>query len=463
MAKWKVPLFSSRVHAPSGKIEASAEGVFTAASPEDDVFFASMDAQQADDASSFGQVILPQRAAALLGGPVYVHKGVARLGRVLKSLVPLPVTTWSTQYFVDGVNGNDANNGTTWALAVKSIWKATQLGNTAAVPYVVNIAYGTYYRPNGFSNNGSVVTASQPCIYQSVGGQVVCINGDAHTFTNTAGTTYQTTRSNANRVLDMVNLDIDGDPTELTKVSSLASCSATPNSWYTDGTTTYVNRMDGAAATSGNTSIILQTVNGGIYFTTNGNMHLYGVTQYGGNSGCLVLTGNQTGRFYGEDSQFKFPGSSFALDCVTGLDCDLAVMVRCVAAKGTKDGFNYHASNGAGPAPKAIHLDCMGYGNGKDVTSVSNNGATIHDGGLLIDINGRYYRNAGGDFAHANANTMAIAIGTVCSGSTGDVDRGGKAPRGTGFHAINGASIYKACCTGSDLLENGTIQTIYPS
>ena len=162
------------------------------------------------------------------------------------------------------------------------------------------------------------------------------------------------------------------------------------------------------------------------------------------------------GKFYAEDSDFSYSTNSTSSDNVTGLDCGLIVMNRCVSKRGQKDGFNYHTN--AGSIPQAIHFDCLGYENGTVTSSTSNNGATIHDAGLLIDFNGRYFNNYGGDFAHANAGTMAVAVCTQTFGSYGDIGRGGVALPGTGFHAIASAEIYKFDCVGSDqITSSGTI------
>lgn len=415
---------------------------------EDEIGQAVLDSASKQAVQAVRPISMPGRAAVLIKAPVFISGGRAVVGIDPKSYVPLDPRLEATQYYVDVTNGNDANAGTSWALAFKSIWKATTAGNTAAVPYAVNIAAGTYYRANSFSNNGTTVAPSKSCVFRAVGGQVVCINGDAHTFTLTSGTTYQVTRSNVARVFDTLNVDADGDFKELPLAASLASCDATPGSWYTDNVTLYINRSDAAAVTSSNVMVLLKATES-IKATTSGNMHLIGVTQYGGNSGCIVISNNATGKFYGEDCVFKFSSNSTYVDNVTGLDYALIVFNRSVAAKAQKDGFNYHSASGS--VPTAIHFDCMGYGNGTAVASTSNNGATIHDAGLLVDFNGMYYRNYGGDFAHANTNTMAVGVCTHTYGSYGDLDRsGGVALPGTGFHSVLGADIYKFDCVGLD-------------
>jgi len=399
-------------------------------------------------------VSLPARAQALIPGvPVIISGGRAQLGCDPVTLVPMDPRAGATQYYVDVVNGVDANNGSTWALAFKSIYKATQAGNAAAVPYTVNIAAGWYPRANGFSNNGAGVTPTQSCVFRGIGGQVICHTGNALTWVLDSGTTYSTARSNTKRVLDLAAFDADGDYNELTLAASLAACRAAPGTWYSDGTTLYVNRTDGAVVSDANTLALLTTISG-IIGTNSGNMHLFNITQMGGSSGCFQIQNNTTGKTYAENCKFNFSTSSTYIDNVVGLDSALVVMNKCVAAKSQKDGFNYH--NGGSVAPKAVHIDCLGYGNGVVTTSNSNNGTTIHDAGVLLDLNGRYFKNYGGDYAHANASTIAVGVCTQTYGSYGDLDRPSGITRpGSGFVALSGSTIYKYDCVGADQVDGG--------
>ncbi len=401
------------------------------------------------DVGRSGAISLPSRAAALIGAPVFITGGRAVVGRTPRSYVPIDPRVEATQYYVDITNGNDTNTGLSWAQAFKSIWKATTAGNTAAVPYTVNIAAGRYNRNNAFSNAGPTVTPTQSCVYRAVGGRVECYVGADLTWSLNSGTTYQATRSNAKRVIDWVNFDEKNDYREYTQVASLAACQATPGTWYTNSVTLYVNRIDGAAVTNANTAALLITVDA-VKMTTSGSMHLYGISQYGGANGAVQLIGNVNGGFYAEDCDFSYSTNAIAADNVTGLDVGLVVMNRCVSKRGQKDGFNYHTNSGS--VPKAIHFDCIAYENGTVVTSTSNNGATIHDGGVMVDFNGRYFNNYGGGFAHANVGTLAVAVCTHAVGGYGDIDRGGVAPAGTGFHAVNGADIVKFDCVGVDFV-----------
>lgn len=49
MARWKVPLYARSVYGPSGRLEADAQGVFTAVDEAEDMFFRNLEAQMAGD------------------------------------------------------------------------------------------------------------------------------------------------------------------------------------------------------------------------------------------------------------------------------------------------------------------------------------------------------------------------------------------------------------------------------
>lgn len=407
---------------------------------------------------------IPQRALSLLRSPVWVSGGRASVEEaILRALVPMDPRAASTLYYVDVVNGSDSNNGSSWALAFKSIWKATTAGNTAAVPFWVKVAANRYSRANAFCNAGPTVIPTQPCVFEAIGGIVECHVGDANgvvAYTLDAGTTWKGTRSNVTRVLDWLNVNTYGDYVEFTKVATQADCRATPGSWYTDGTTVYINRTDGVAVTGANTAALLTTVEGVKSPNSGSNMHLIGFSQIGGTNGAFQLANNGAGKVLAVDCKFNWSTNSTYVDNVTSLDCALVVLIRCASAYGQKDGFNFHAANSV--IPNVILLDCKGYENGTVPASTSNNGVTIHDAGLLIDINGRYFNNHGGDFAHANSGTMAVGICTQTMGSYGDIERsGGVALPGTGFHSVLGADIYKIDCVGADQITgSGTISKL---
>lgn len=409
-----------------------------------------------------GAVALNARATALLGSlQVYLDgAGRARAVGDPRWLVPLPPTVESTQFFVNVAAADDNGDGLTWATAKKKISSAITLGNTAAVPYTVNVAAGVYDRNNSFTGaaGAAVTIPTQPCVIRAIGGVVICHAAGALSWTVESGTTYRATRSNVCRVIDWANRDADGEFVELTQVTTLAACTSTPGTWFQSGDNAlvYVNRSDGAVVSDTNTAALLLNVDG-IDVSTGGNTHLYGIHQYGGAEGALRCRNAATRRLYAQDCRFAYSTNVGAIDAVQSLDLDLFVGVRCVASHGQKDGFNFHIRNGQ--IPKAVLVDCVGFENGDQLTTrtkpTSCNGVTIHDGGILIDINGRYFRNYGADTAHVDAGTEAWHIGSQAAGGYGDTNRGGTTPGGVGYLAATNSVVRAVGSPGATLATTG--------
>lgn len=393
--------------------------------------------------------------ASIFPASAFVGPGVATTDFDWRIVAPNKAFRTANIYYVDVTGGSDAAAGTSWATAFKSIWKATTAGNTSAAPFVVYIAAGEYERSNAFCNAGSAVIPTQECAYIAVGGRVIAGTWGALTWTLTGGTTYQVSRTNVRRVLDWLNKDEHGDFVELPKVADLATCQATPGSWYTDGTIAYVNRADGAAVTTANTKALLQAVDGFV-MTTTGNMYLEGIDQLGGNQGGYWVKGNATGIAVTKDCSFKFSSAATPIDGVQVLDVKGYIGINTTAAKNGKDGFNFHKSGVT--YPYCITVGCIGRNNGDGNTS-SNNGLTLHDGCKGIDIGGKYYGNRGGNIAITNAGTELWAVGTSCWGSLGDIGTPGGATPPCDYQAIDSAVIYKTAAVGFsttvDRLESG--------
>lgn len=354
-------------------------------------------------------------------------QGVVRHNFDRKAWAPTPdVQPWLAQntYYVDGTSGADANAGTSWALAKKSISAAITAGNTAAAPYVVYVRAGLYVRAGGTALNFGIVAPTQPCSFIAVGGRVTSMVCDLLTWTLNSGTTYQATRSSAQRAYDTATKTAFGDYTEITKVAALATCQATPGTWYTDGTTVYVNRADGAVVSDANTRIYLTSISGA-KCSTSGNTYVYGFDFEGGNQYAFRAAGNASGRVVTESCSFKYVTDTGAFNGLTVQDVAGVAAINCVAAQNPADGFNAHSASGTNPF--LLTIGCIGRSNGK-TGSTSNNGLTTHDGNAALDISGVYHNNYGANVAIVNANTQLWCVGTKAHDSYGDLSFGGSVP-----------------------------------
>lgn len=361
--------------------------------------------------------------------------GRVRSNFTRQAFCPTPdVTPWLavTTYYVDINQANDTGDGLSWATAKKSINAAITTGNGQANPYIVYVRAGTYPRGNCPSGSAGTVIANKACSLIAVGGRVVTGFFDALAWTLDQGTTYRATRAGSRRAIRLDTVDQDGLFPDYTWVVDLATCRATPGSWYTDNTTTYVNRADGAAVNDANTRILLTVGSTSpLPMTTSGNMYVSGF-DFSGNTPC-ILFGNAGGRFVAEDCTFRYSaGDDGIIVGTTGLrngvsmgNIEAAAFIRCDASANQVDGFNSHASSGT--QAFVFTMDCTGFNNGRP-RAQSCNAFTTHDGGKWIDLRGIAARNAGGQVAIVQDGTAMWCIDTLCYDSRGDQIYGGTVP-----------------------------------
>lgn len=334
-----------------------------------------------------------------------------------------------TQYFVNGSTGSDANTGLSLAQAVKSIWKATQLGNATSKPFVVFVASiaGGYPRENGFSNTSTTVPNTQPAAYIATGGVVETWAGSTLTWSLDTGSTYTAARTNVSQIIDVTNLDASGDYTLLSQVADEATVIATPNSWAQVAGNIFVHRIDNAAVTNSNTRALLKGTPQFVTDATTKDVYLGGSGFFcqGGAAGSFAMTAAATFNFIAVNCQASFAGDNLVnvngwkLDYATGL----VACINCIGSKNEADGFNIHWTPGGTPNIFGLFIDCIGRNNGRD-TVQSCNGITWHDGVIGIVVNGEYYGNYGANVIPIDSCQM-FCMGTYAHDSQGDVSHGG--------------------------------------
>jgi hypothetical protein len=344
--------------------------------------------------------------------------------------------------------GSDSNTGIgtyigDFSNAKKKIGNAIAAGNATGAGYQVIVAPGTYERLDGvysvyttqpaWIRGWSTTKATRPRIIQA---DTITWTLDG-TYTNC----YKATRAASLRVLDLVAAkDKYGNWAEIPRVATVAECNTTVNSWYTDGTTVYVRRADGAAPTLATTEVLLNS----IFYPVNSTTMDFCVSnmEFLGGYTNINSVGTITGAFV--DCKFSYQGGEerITADGITLLKAKLWVFVRCEAARTTKDGFNVHEIGGI--IPQLLTLDCVAYDCGT-VGQTSNNGWTIHDAIPAIDVNGEYFDTRGGEIACADAGTQAWIVGTKCYKSLGD---GTELP--INFWFRQAGEYWMDTCEGSD-------------
>lgn len=364
-------------------------------------------------------------------------------------------------YYVS-TSGNDSNSGTSSGSALRSIWKAIEKANTAALTARVYVAAGTYERAYGLSNNGTPVIPVRDIVFIATGVvhtggfNALTYSADA-TYTNT----YSVTRSNVNAVVDLLRKDEYGRYVELTYVPTNTRCNITPWSWSDNGanTTLWVHRGDGVAVADANTRTYLNVANTGwiytsashapsIYFGVADNTFGYWTIQ--GGNGFMVEYSTQyvapsTRKAIVMSNVAVYNAGGRSAGNTRGMSFEsyygIVALFNCRAVGNSGDGFNFHNVNGynAGTQTEyfkmmALTVNCDAHENGRGSGS-SNNGFTLHENVVGIDIGGNYERNRGGTIRSVQDSKQYL-LGTRVKNDLGDV--------------INGGTLEPVCIMGDD-------------
>lgn len=333
--------------------------------------------------------------------------------------------TTANVYYVSP--SGDNSTGATWATAKTTINGAITAANTAAKPAVIYIAPGVYIKTAGFGGVAPAYDMAFICSYGRVNTGAFNVN----TWSLTSGSKYQAANTAAVRVFDVLNITSNGLYAELTKAASLVAMTA--GTWFTDGTTVYVWRADGAAVSNTNTRVI-ENSSDVVKATTSVNIYLENIDIEGGNSGCVFITGGSsyTNKLGAYKCSFRYAANSAgSQNCVNIQGIGAAVFEDCEFAGAQGKGLS--ATIFSGNSSIIITINCVGHDNGGGATGIvtSCNGLYGQSGCVGIDISGIYYNNYGANVNWAgvtNTNTQFIGFGTMCYNSYGDSTLGGTTP-----------------------------------
>lgn len=333
----------------------------------------------------------------------------------------------SATYYVNYSTGNDTNGGLSAGAAVKSIWKAVALANAGGVPSKIVVAAGAYPR-SWMPGNGTTPTVDVALV--ASGGRVVTGTWDTIGTLSVGATytqTYVWTLTNVERVVDRSRLDRFGDYIDLVRVESAPICNATPNSWYTDGTTLYIHRLDGAQPTDSNSRVFRAVAQSPLAISGGSpkSMFCEGFDFEGGgycsvSAQCTALPKSPLVLVL-KNCSMKYAGGALN----TG-GCALLAnswhgvvgMFDCHCSKALRDGYNFHNTSAAGASTFALLVnctatDCGSYG------QTSCNALTLHEDCIGIDIAGRYESCRGGTIRNIGTS-KCLLLGTEIRGDTGD-------------------------------------------
>jgi hypothetical protein len=377
-------------------------------------------------------------------------------------------TGGTTYYF--SPSGNNNNDGLSELTPKQSPSVITSYYNDGDTIILMD---GLYKR-----DSMPIVAKNLNIIAKNTGKAYVVNSDNNYIYTKTIGYTnvYETTRSSVVGVI----IKNDEKYIQLSLVNSIELVDTTPLSFTVQSGITYINVSN--IVTPNNNTVFLNLATGlpllklNTSLTQDITLYIEGVNFIGGQNGGvnLVNTVTYTFNFYAKDCNFigaNTSGDKFDALSIRGGN---SYLVNCKACYSNKDGFNYHSNNGV--VPKALEINCEGYGNGNFYNSNNTyNGSTAHDGVIIIRINGVYHDNKGGNVADVNENTKSlnircVAFNSISSDTGSNTDFVAQQTGATmwlynckalnsdwSIYAVTGTTIYKKNCDYKNTQGSGSI------
>lgn len=371
--------------------------------------------------------------------------------------------TWDVRY-LDNVSGNNANDGSTAALAKQSFSSmVTWINGTSVAPGVIVFVKDTgtdYIRTHGW--NGGTRLTKAVCIVGYNGRPVMGLHDNATwALDGTYTTTYSsTTFTTFKRIVDLTNKDDYGDYTEFTEVATAAEVEAVTTTGAAGGkccqtgSKIYVKRYDGAVVSNTNTRAYRPSVEG-VHNPTTGDCYIWNMAFEGGNSAVLKFDSNTTAKNYIFNVSAKWGGAnayqanitpSVGVDNIAVRDVAFLLAKDCVSCRAGTDGFDFTPTSGT--IPHGVLINCAAYRCGH-AGNTSNNGITAHEGSKLLVLGGMVAECSGGNIAladTANAGTQAYVVGLSCKRSLGDIALGGSISP-VNFQTLSYSKMWLDTCT----------------
>lgn len=344
------------------------------------------------------------------------------------------------------LGGNDLNTGASDAQAFRSINKALTVGKAGGVPFNVQEsgAGGGYYE-FGFGNfiTSAIAGAGGMPAFAILGYDGRPINSSAANLTYSddgSGTnTYQAARTVVARVVDLLNLDANGQYIEMVQKpdTDVAAVRANAGSWCQNGANVSVHRTDGAAVTNANTRAYLRIGTCELATPAGNSIYLEGLRVEGG---LGVRAYNGTGNLLTKDVTAHHIGAAASIfDDFSLINIDgLQMAVDCFGYAGSKDIFGM-----TGGAARRLTVNCGGGDNGR-WGQTSTNFLTSHTpDNLAVDIGSSFFGNADGGGVVPVGGSKQVCVDTRIADAA--------------------AEAFYAQGAGSELWLDGTIETGTPT
>ena len=293
--------------------------------------------------------------------------------------------SYENKVYVDSINGLETNDGLTENTPVDYLSKAFEIANGLSGDVEIVILSKLFstqkiqYRVNShlipLEKNITISSAHEDGSYIFTGA-----DSDSYTWTPTEGV-YRVGRSAVEQVIDYKFKDVLGHPKVYKEVGSVTECAESKGSWYTNGTTTWVNRIDGSAPDNELGLLLTYTVDitfdASNYTLTFNNVHFWMQNRDSDRLSACYVKGNQSSRFFANKSSFRFATmNGFDMD-----DVGECYLFNSYASHVGYDGFNYHGSGDE----FVFEYNCYSHDNGW-IIGYSGNATTAHDGMTILRV-----------------------------------------------------------------------------
>ncbi len=322
---------------------------------------------------------------------------------------------------VDSATGDDTNSGLgaqdgDFADAKRTIYAAFVAGNATGAPYRVLVKPG-FYVESAFTRNGNDEPAQAVAV---IGweGEVRYRSGPFSVNWTDAGGTYSAPETSVRRVFRSDVQTSEGLFTELVKVSDVAACAATLDSWVQDGSSVHVN-VGGAPGPED--IAVIRSFHGARFMTHDKDFYLENIHTEGGITGALHFDAVAARNIVGVNCSFRYsapsnPASPQNAVRVRRTD-GLVAFFDSDASNGAKDGWSFQEDGTVGM--HVLLQGCTGWRNGID-GATSCNGFTSHDSVRTILLDGDFGLSRNGTEVHVIQSTQTWAAG--CRAVARDVD-----------------------------------------
>jgi hypothetical protein len=279
--------------------------------------------------------------------------------------------------------GNDTTGNGTEGTPYRTFGKAfTEAALKVADTVTIKVGPGLYNRQSSWtttppSKNLNIIAYN--------GEAIVSKRYEALSWSVHSGTTYVATRSAVNHVRDDADQDANGVAARLTLAADLATCIATPGSYFISGSILYVNLIDGRAPDS---NVLVMGALGSAQGKEDFSYYCEGLTFEGGTAGALYLPSTTP-----VAAVATFVDCNFRYGVINGLRSVGVPRINCHncdAYASDQDGFNYQQGSGD---PRIVEIDCRGFSNG--IADNNDNGSALHGTCRGIRFNCEYFANRG--------------------------------------------------------------------